>query len=237
MQVFDKDLGEKIYLMLRAKGLENEVNFAKIKLWGDSSYQLQLQHAVTNFLDTLGLHLNPLNTPITAQRLARFFTAERFCGLNYHKFPAISTTENLYNYTNPVIASGVEFNTTCEHHFLGIRGKALLAYIPGQQIVGLNKLNQVLNFFSHRPQLQERLTCQVYATLCEVLQTDNVAVILNARHDCISSGGTIDYNSHHTTYQLGGSFASDPELKNHVLNHMLTVPSATLNNPRIKAIE
>lgn len=213
-----KDIVSKIRQILIEKGAENPVDFATVEQWSEKEYCDKLNDRLKDFIHAFGLHQTQEEAACTARRIVDFYLREKFVGLNYDNFPEVNLAINEFNYTNPLIAKGILFKTTCEHHLVPINGNALIAYRPQKFIVGLNKLNQVLEFFANRPQLQERLTRQVFLSLTEILQTRDVAVIINARHECISSGGVRDSGQTlYSTIELGGIFDSDAVLKSQVL--------------------
>lgn len=216
MYTTNPDLGSEIHQLLLDANLENQADFVAIQLWNDPKQIAILNQQLKGFLNTLGL-ANAHNNQQNAARLVNFWCQERFYGLNYNNFPHITAVVNEFNYNSPLIAENIKFVTTCEHHLVPINGTAVIAYTPKKHLVGLNKLNCVVEFFSHRPQLQERLTLQIFKSLKYLLKTEDVAVIIKARHECISSNGINDVMSYHTTYQFSGDFATNPTLQQQLL--------------------
>lgn len=214
----DANLGNKIKQLLMDNDLENPVNFNFVTAWTQNSQQQLLQKQLSDFLGTLGLYQNEKENNHSAERLVNYWCNELFYGLHYTNFPQISLIPNQFRYTSPLIAEKIQFTTTCEHHLVPIDGIATIAYQPQQYLVGLNKLNCILEFFSHRPQLQERLTRQIHLSLQHILQTRDVAIIIKARHACINTHGIQDNNSQHTTYQLSGIYEQNQALQQHLFN-------------------
>ena len=207
------ELGQKIHLLLKRHNLESPMVFENIERWGALNNMQSLEDKMADFLLQLGFDLSNDSLAKTPARVVQMFINELFYGLNYANFPEISTTINEFAYTTPIWSQGVTVHSTCEHHLVGIRGVALIGYIPEKTIVGLSKLNQVMDFFARRPQVQERLNRQVFIVLQEILQTKNVAVAINAIHNCIVARGARDSSSKILTLETGGLFTSDPELK------------------------
>ena len=212
-------LGTRIHQLLKQHNLENKVDFTKISLWQDTNHQQNLSSQLSIFLDNLGLHENLPENNKTSIRLLDFFINDRFSGLNYQNFPAITKSPNEFKYSTPLIARNIPLLSTCEHHLVPIEGNALIAYCPKDYLIGLNKLNLVLNFFAKRPQLQERLTKQVFISLASILETDDIAIIINAKHNCMNLNH-IDNTTTHSTYELGGVFSYDNALKSQILAYM-----------------
>jgi GTP cyclohydrolase I len=134
------------------------------------------------------------------------YVNEIFSGLDYSNFPKISVIENKMAVDEMVKVNDISLTSTCEHHFVTIDGYATVAYIPSDKIIGLSKINRIVRFFAQRPQVQERLTQQILVALQTLLETDNVAVSINATHYCVKSRGIMDVNSSTSTTALGGNF-------------------------------
>ena len=149
----------------------------------------------------------------TPTRLAKMYVDELYWGLDYNNFPKCTAIENKMGYDEMVLEKNVTVLSTCEHHFVTIDGLAAIAYIPNKKVIGLSKLNRIVEFFSKRPQVQERLTEQIYHTLTYILGTEDVAVVIDAVHFCVRSRGVRDYNSSTITSKLGGRFKSNPALR------------------------
>ena len=160
----------------------------------------------TKIVDELGLDLNDDSISGTPYRVAKMYVKEIFSGLDPENKPKISLFENKYNYNKMLIEKNINLNSTCEHHFLPITGKAHVSYISSGKVIGLSKLNRIVQYYSHRPQVQERLTKQIYDELKNVLDTDSVMVVIEAKHMCVSSRGIKDYTSSTVTEMYGGDF-------------------------------
>ena len=160
----------------------------------------------TKIVDELGLDLNDDSRSGTPYRVAKMYVKEIFSGLDPENKPKISLFDNKYNYNKMLIEKNINLNSTCEHHFLPITGKAHVSYISSGKVIGLSKLNRIVQYYSHRPQVQERLTKQIYDELKNVLDTDSVMVVIEAKHMCVSSRGIKDYTSSTVTEMYGGDF-------------------------------
>ena len=160
----------------------------------------------TKIVDELGLDLNDDRISGTPYRVAKMYVKEIFSGLDPENKPKISLFDNKYNYNKMLIEKNINLNSTCEHHFLPITGKAHVSYISSGKVIGLSKLNRIVQYYSHRPQVQERLTKQIYDELKNVLDTDSVMVVIEAKHMCVSSRGIKDYTSSTVTEMYGGDF-------------------------------
>ena len=160
----------------------------------------------TKIVDELGLDLNDDSISGTPYRVAKMYVKEIFSGLSPDNKPKISLFENKYNYNKMLIEKNINLNSTCEHHFLPITGKAHVSYISSGKVIGLSKLNRIVNYYSQRPQVQERLTIQIYEELKKVLDTDSVMVVIEAKHMCVSARGIKDYSSSTVTEMYGGDF-------------------------------
>ena len=169
--------------------------------------------AFTDITRTLGLDLRDDSLCETPQRIAKMYVDEVFSGLDYSKFPKISVIENKMGVEEMVQVDAIDLVSTCEHHFVTIDGSARVAYIPGRKIIGLSKINRIVRFFAQRPQVQERLTQQILVALQALLETDDVAVTINAVHYCVKSRGVMDSNSTTRTTALGGAFKSNPSTR------------------------
>jgi GTP cyclohydrolase I len=160
-------------------------------------------------MQSLGLDLNDDSLQDTPKRVAKMYVDEIFYGLQTENFPKITIVENKFNYDEMLVEKGINVMSVCEHHFVGIVGQATIGYIPNGNIVGLSKLNRIVDYFARRPQVQERLTAQIYHTLCYILKTKNVAVVIDADHYCVKSRGIEDVGSSTVTSKLGGAFKDD----------------------------
>ncbi len=161
---------------------------------------------VQHILETLGLDLTDDSLKGTPNRVAKMFVKELFGGLNPDKKPNASTFENKYKYGEMLVEKNITVYSTCEHHLLPIVGKAHVAYISNGTVVGLSKMNRIVDYFSKRPQVQERLTIQIVKELQEVLNTQDVACVIDAKHLCVNSRGIRDTESSTITSEFGGKF-------------------------------
>jgi len=174
----------------------------------DEKYR-RISAAFTDITRTLGLDLTDDSLCETPHRIAKMYVDEIFSGLDYGKFPKITAIENKMQVEEMVQVDKIDLVSTCEHHFVTIDGYAKVAYIPGNRIIGLSKINRIVRFFAQRPQVQERLTQQILVALQTLLDTDDVAVTINAAHYCVKSRGVMDSNSTTRTTALGGAFKSN----------------------------
>lgn len=218
------ELGKEVQQCLINFGIENPVNHKFITLWNNQEHLDDLTKKLTPFLESLGIYANHEDSTHTANRLVDYWCNQLFYGLDYKYFPQINPMPNEFAYHNPLIAENIKFTSTCEHHLVPIHGVAIIGYIPDSVLVGLNKLNLVLDFFAHRPQLQERLVKQLFISLQYLLKTENVAILIKARHDCICSNGVNDLTSTHTTFELGGVFDTDNTLKENLFSLLRLQP-------------
>jgi len=170
-------------------------------------------------MEVLGLDLKDDSLAETPQRVAKMYVNEVFRGLDSKNFPKMTTIENKMNYDQMIVVQGIECLSMCEHHFLTIDGYATVAYVPHQKVIGLSKINRIVEFFARRPQVQERLTKQIADCLQEVLQTPHVAVHINARHYCVITRGIEDSQSSTATADLRGDFKTLADTRNEFLKH------------------
>ncbi|MCF1422741.1 GTP cyclohydrolase I FolE [Mangrovimonas futianensis] len=170
-------------------------------------------------MDVLGLDLNDDSLKGTPERVAKMYVDEIFCGLNPKNKPSVALFENKYQYNQMLVEKNISFYSNCEHHFVPIIGKAHVAYISSGKVIGLSKLNRIVQYYAKRPQVQERLTIQIANELKAVLETEDVAVIIDAKHLCVSSRGVKDDTSSTVTTFFGGQFNSPQkisELQNYI---------------------
>jgi GTP cyclohydrolase I len=171
------------------------------------------QDAFSSILLGLGLDLDDDSIKDTPRRLSKMYHDEICWGMDYEKFPSCTTVSNKFNYDELVIIRDIEVKSLCEHHFMPIIGRATIAYIPTQKVLGLSKFNRIVEFFSRRPQVQERLTEQIAATLRYILGSDDIAVIIAAGHYCVKFRGIEDICSDTVTSKMLGRFRTKPELR------------------------
>ena len=173
---------------------------------------------MTGVVETLGLDLTDDSLTETPHRIAKMYVHEIFAGLDYRHFPRLSLIDNKMGANEMVKVRDIDLTSTCEHHFVTIDGTAKVAYIPKDKIIGLSKINRVVRFFAQRPQVQERLTRQVLVALQTLLDTDDVAVSIDATHYCVKSRGVMDTNSQTSTTALGGCFRENIHTRAEFLN-------------------
>ena len=166
-----------------------------------------------NIMETLGLNISDDSLADTPNRVAKMFVNEIFWGLDYEAFPKCTTIENKMQYDEMVVERGIAVQSNCEHHFVVIDGLATVGYIPDKIVLGLSKMNRIVEYFSKRPQVQERLSEQIFRTLQFILGTDDVAVVVDAQHFCVKSRGVEDVGSSTITSRLGGRFKTVPEAR------------------------
>ena len=169
---------------------------------------------------TLGLDLNDDSLMGTPARVAKMFVKEIFSGLNPELRPKSSTFENKYNYGEMLVEKNINVYSTCEHHLLPIVGKAHVAYISSGTVIGLSKINRIVEYYSKRPQVQERLTKQIVLELQEVLKTKDIACVIDAKHLCVNSRGIKDIDSSTITSEFGGKFKYDQTTKDEFLKYI-----------------
>ena len=173
-----------------------------------------------DIMEIMGLDLTDDSLSGTPHRVAKMYVKEIFAGLNPDNHPNVKTFDNIYGYDHMLVERNINLNSTCEHHFLPIVGVAHVAYIPEGRVVGLSKLNRIVDYYAKRPQVQERLSRQVLTALQNTLGTPNVAVVMDAKHLCVSSRGIQDEGSSTVTASYGGLFESSPEVRAEFLQHI-----------------
>ena len=189
-----------------ANGLSNEQKYQRIKA------------LMTEVVSTLGLDLHDDSLMETPHRIAKMYVHEVFSGLDYSTFPKLALIDNKMGVEEMIKVRDISLTSTCEHHFVTIDGMAKVAYIPSKKILGLSKINRIVRFFAQRPQVQERLTRQILVTLQTLLETDNVAVSIDAVHYCVKSRGVMDSTSQTSTTALGGCFKDNIHTRAEFLN-------------------
>lgn len=168
-----------------------------------------IQEKFAEIMDILGLDLTDDSLKGTPKRVAKMYVKEIFNGLNPANKPQMALFENKYKYNEMLVEKNISFYSNCEHHFVPIMGKAHVAYISSGKVVGLSKLNRLVDYFAKRPQVQERLTMQIAKELQKDLGTDDVAVLIDAKHLCVASRGVEDDTSSTVTAFYGGKFKDD----------------------------
>jgi GTP cyclohydrolase I len=201
------DLGQEIQAHLEEIGVHTPVKENNLS----RSERIEvIEKHFTEIMKTLGLDLTDDSLQDTPKRVAKMYVNEVFWGLDPDAFPKCTAVENKMKYDEMVIERNVNVQSNCEHHFVVIDGFATVAYIPKDKVIGLSKINRIVEYFSKRPQIQERLTEQIYHALCYILGTEDVGVVIDAQHFCVKSRGVEDVGSSTVTLKLGGVFKSDP---------------------------
>lgn len=189
--------------------LETPMREDAFSLSDDQKIEL-IEDKFREIMDVLGLDLNDDSLGGTPHRVAKMFVKEIFYGLNPENKPKISVFENKFKYGEMLVEKNINLNSTCEHHFLPIIGKAHVAYVSSGEVIGLSKINRIVDYFARRPQVQERLTVQIAAELKRILKTEDVAVAIEAKHMCVSSRGIEDESSTTLTAEYSGVFKNQP---------------------------
>jgi len=179
-----------------------------------------IQKNVAEILHTLGMDMTDDSLKGTPLRVAKMYVKEIFDGLHPETKPKLSTFDNNYKYAEMLVEKNITVYSTCEHHLLPIVGRAHVAYISKGKVIGLSKMNRIVDYFAKRPQVQERLTMQIVQSLQEALGTDDVACVIDAKHLCVNSRGIRDISSSTVTAEYGGKFKEDNDLKNEFLQYI-----------------
>lgn len=173
-----------------------------------------------NIMTTLGLDLTDDSLKGTPKRVAKMFVREIFKGIKPENMPKMSTFENKYKYNQMLVEKDITVYSTCEHHFLPIVGKAHIGYISNGRVLGLSKMNRIVEYYAKRPQVQERLTMQIVKAMQHSLGTMDVACVIEAKHLCVNSRGIQDIDSSTVTAELGGMFGTDPNTRREFLHYI-----------------
>ena len=207
----DPELGSKVHAYLLKMGVETPRRDNGI----DRKIKIDIiEEKFKDIMSVLGLDLTDDSLMETPKRVAKMYVNEIFWGLDYEAFPKCTTVDNKMHYNEMVVERNVNVQSNCEHHFVVIDGLATVAYVPKQRVLGLSKINRIVEYFSKRPQIQERLTEQIFHTLQYILDTEDVAVLIDAQHYCVKSRGVEDTGSSTVTVRLGGGFKNHPEVRN-----------------------
>ncbi|MFD0963982.1 GTP cyclohydrolase I FolE [Pseudofulvibacter geojedonensis] len=178
----------------------------------DEEKKKKIEALFTEIMDVMGLDLTDDSLCGTPKRVAKMYIDEIFSGLNPANKPKIALFDNKYNYNQMLVEKNIQFYSNCEHHFVPIIGKAHIAYVSSGKVIGLSKLNRIVQYYAKRPQVQERFTNQIARHLIDVLGTKDVAVIIDAKHLCVSSRGVKDDSSETLTCYYGGQFNSPEKI-------------------------
>ncbi len=185
----------------------------------DAEKIVKIEESIQDVLTTLGMDLTDDSLRGTPKRVAKAFVKELFSGLNPDNKPKLSTFDNSYKYGEMLVEKNIVLYSTCEHHLLPIVGRAHVAYISKGKVIGLSKMNRIVDYFAKRPQVQERLTMQVVQALQEALGTQDVACVIDAKHLCVNSRGIKDIESSTVTSEYGGAF-KDKDVKKEFLEYI-----------------
>jgi len=215
-QKTDPVLGKAVQEYLISKGVDTPVDSSVNKT--EKSKIATIAKNFTNIMNTLGLDLRDDSLNDTPNRVAKMFVNEIFWGLDTDNFPKCTTVQNKMGYESLVIEKGITTMSSCEHHFVTIDGKTSIAYIPKDKVLGLSKLNRIVEYFAKRPQIQERLTEQIFYALEYILETSDIAVLVDGQHYCVKSRGVEDTDSSTITSKLGGSFKDNSALRAEFMN-------------------
>jgi len=209
-EIGDEHVGTSLQTPLREDAFEMDDEL-KIEL---------IQKHFREIMNVLGLDLTDDSLKGTPHRVAKMYVKEVFSGLDPKNKPVAKLFENKYKYNEMLVEKDITFFSHCEHHFVPIYGKAHVAYISNGSVIGLSKINRIVQYYSQRPQVQERLTMQIGNDLVEALGTDNVAVIMDANHMCVSSRGIKDTTSSTVTSFYSGKFKHDEQARNEFMKYI-----------------
>jgi len=211
----DPELGYEVNKYLADMGVQTPM---KENDYDIQEKQVNINEHFSAIMSILGLDLEDDSLAETPKRVANMFVNEIFWGMDSDNFPKATTVQNKFDYDEMVIEKDINVQSNCEHHFVVIAGLANIGYIPNKKVLGLSKLNRIVEYFSKRPQIQERLTEQIYYALKYILETEDVAVVINAKHFCVSSRGVEDVNSKTITSKMGGRFKTDQMARAEFIN-------------------
>lgn len=208
----DPILGQKVHEHLLAIGVETPTTELLNRIPDEDKIEF-ITKSMNDILATLGLDLTDDSLIDTPKRVAKMYVNELYWGLKPEYFPKCTTVQNKMGYDEMVLEKDITILSDCEHHLRTIVGVAHIAYIPKDRVLGLSKLNRIADYFARRPQIQERLAEQIYAALAFILDTPDVAVVIDAEHFCVKQRGVQDGSSHTITSKLGGCFKEDPTVR------------------------
>jgi len=183
----------------------------------DNEKIANIQHYFKKIMEELGLDLTDDSLAGTPYRFAKMYVKELFYGLDPKNKPKLSVFENKFGFNKMLVEQNITIDSSCEHHFLPITGMAHIAYFPTNKVIGLSKINRLVDYYAHRPQVQERLCLQILKDLQNVLETEDVIIAISAKHLCVSSRGIKDKESFTTTLEYGGRF-EDKSIRDEFLN-------------------
>lgn len=219
-QKVDPNLGIAVHEHLVKMGVETPgVSLTVPAKFADREERIAfIENKFTEIMQALCLDLSDDSLAETPNRVAKMYVNEIFWGLDPCAFPKCTTVENKMKYDEMVVEKNINVQSNCEHHFVVIDGKATVAYIPNHKVLGLSKINRIVEYFSKRPQIQERLTEQIFYALQYILETDHVAVVIDAQHFCVKSRGVEDVGSSTVTSKVGGCFKTDHVVRMEFMN-------------------
>ena len=218
----DPELGAKVHEYLVSKGVETPMVIEQVKKKSDAKIK-KIEKAFTSILEELGMDLTDDSLEETPRRVAKMYVQERFWGLSPEHFPKCTAVDNKMKYDEMVVEK-CSINSMCEHHlvyFGSLHNRKMgcwIAYIPNEKVIGLSKLSRIAEYFSARPQIQERLVEQISLALQYILETENVAVLIKAQHFCVLTRGVSDPDSFTITSKLSGSFMSNMDVRKEFLS-------------------
>jgi len=211
----DPILGRKVNAYLKEKGVQTP--FSSYYEFDTEKKIVEVAGLFEEIIKILGLDLEDDSIQETPMRVGKMFVNELYWGLDFDNFPKITTVENKMKYNEMVIERNIKIFSNCEHHFITIDGICNIGYIPRNKVLGLSKLNRIVEYFARRPQIQERLGEQIYYALEYILETPDIAVTITANHYCVKSRGVGDVNSSTSTSKMGGIFLSNSNAKQEFL--------------------
>ena len=208
-QKTDPELGLQVNEYLVKMGVDTPMNSDYTNIDRKEKIDI-IEKSMTIIMKTLGLDLTDDSLIETPKRVAKMYVNETMWGLDYEAFPKCTTVDNKMKYDEMVVERNITVQSLCEHHILPIVGKATIAYVPKNKVLGLSKMPRIVEYFSRRPQIQERLTEQIFHALQFILETEDIAIVIDATHLCVSSRGVEDNSASTITSKLGGGFKTDP---------------------------
>lgn len=208
----DPILGKKVREHLIKMGVETPIDRETLAVENKKKIDI-IEEAFTTIWKTVGMDLTDDSLKDTPNRMAKMYINEIYFGLKDENFPKCTTVDNKMKYDEMVVERNVNVQSNCEHHGVVIDGFATVGYIPKQKVLGLSKINRIVEYFSKRPQIQERLTEQIYHALQYILETDNIGVVIQAQHFCVKSRGVEDAGSSTVTSKLGGCFKDEAHVR------------------------
>lgn len=212
--------------IINSEFIEPNQDYFKVSTFEEEHIELtdnekigKIQYHFAQIMETLGLDLKDDSLKDTPKRVAKMYVKETFSGLSTKNKPKISLFENKYGYSKMLVEKDITLYSNCEHHFVPIIGKAHVAYIPGKQVIGLSKINRIVQYYAKRPQVQERLTMEIGNALKEIFKHNDIAVVIEADHLCVASRGVSDTCSSTVTSFFSGKFENET-LKNEFLTYI-----------------